>query len=452
MAAHLALLAVAPLFLFPFCGDVAQSIAILWLCLFASMWLVLSPSLLAGEMLDDARRRVLNCIVRDPLFWILVAVLLLAGLRALNSGINVFFDYETSEWMILPSAAPFLPGSFDSSGFLPFVAVLSAVLVLLGCRHALGKSARMMFMLLLTVFSGIAAFVVLFLLESGDETVAATITAAPEALSGPGVGFAICFMCSAAALFAAMERDWGKSALLLFGAASGNASAAFVFLPPREAIAFALAYIVFLVFSVLSCWGCLKGAKGVTAFFVVLFSIGLSCGVVKASMPEDALDVKLSAYAFEVSEKEGSADVRGVLSGVASEVWLEHPWTGVGVGAFQFYPRFNLTEEQLAVLPSCVREVPNGWLQLLAERGIVGVAMVILPLLFLLFSWFCGAFRCARAGIPPDFAVALAPLVLAAVAFSACYSASMLRAEVMTLSGAIMVISAKAFPKGDSNG
>lgn len=452
LAAHLALLAVAPLFLFPFCGDKEQSVTLLWLCLLATVWLVLSPSLLGGEMLDDARRRVLYYIVRDPLFWILVAILLVAGFRALNSGINVSFDYEMSEWKILPPTTPFLPGSFESSGLLPFVAVLSAVIVVLGCRHALGKSARMMFLLLLTVLSGIAALVALFLLGSGDETVAAAVSAAPERFLNPGVGFAICFLCSTTALFAAMEQDWGKSAPLLFGAAGGNAAAAFVFLPPREAIAFALAYMVLLAFSGLFGWRCLKGGRGVTALLVVLFSIVLSCGAVNMSMPDDALDGKLSAYAFNVSEEKERADVRGVLSDVVFKVWPEHPWTGVGVGAFQFYPRFNLTPERLGALPRLVRAVPNGWLHLLVERGIVGAAMVVFPLLFLLFSWLCGAFRCIRAGIAPGFAVALAPLALAAVVFSAFYSASMLRAEVLALAGAIMVISAKAFPKGDSNG
>ena len=429
-----------------------QSVTLLWLCFLAATWLVLSPSVLGGEMLDDARRRVLYCIVRDPLFWILAVILLVAGLRALNSGIGVSFNYETAEWTILPPSMPFLPGSFGSFGFLPFVAVLSAFIVVLGCRHALGKSARKMFLLLLSVFSGIAAFIALFLLGSGDATVAAAVSAAPERFSNPGVGFAICFLCSATAVFAAMEQDWGKSALLLFGAAGGNAAAAFVFLPPLEAIAFALAYLLLLVFSGLCGWRCLTGGRGVTALLVVLLSIGLSCGVVNMSMPDDALDDKLSSYAFNASEKEESADVRGVLSDVAFKVWPEHPWTGVGVGAFQFYPRFYLTEEKRDVLPRVVKAVPNGWWQLLVERGIVGAVMVVLPLLFLLFSWFHGAVRCVRAGIATGSAAVLAPLALVAVVFSAFYSASMLRAEVLTLSGAIMVVSAKAFPKGDSNG
>lgn len=446
-------MAVAPLFLFPFCDSRSLAASLLWLCLAAALWLVLSPSLLGGEMLDDARRRVLSGMARDPLFWVLAAVLAVTGFRALNAGIDVFFDYETAEWSVLPPSVSFLPGSFGMSGHLPFVAALSASIVVLGCRHALGKSARMMFILLLAAFSGIAAFVALVLLGSGDGAVAAAVAASPERLSSPGVGFAICFLCSAAALFAVLEQDWGRSALLLVVATAGNGAASFVFLSPCDAVAFAASYVVIMVFSGLCAWGCLCGARGFKALLVILFSIVLSCAIVDAAMPDDALDGKLAAYSPETSgTKEESVDVRGVLSDVACKVWSEHPWTGVGVGAFRFYPRFNLRQDEMSSLPGRVLAVPNGWWQLLVERGMVGAVMLALALSFLVFSYLRGAFRCVQAGAVPDSAAVLAPLALAAVAFSALHSASMLRIEVLTLTGATMVISAKSFPKGDSNG
>ena len=456
LAAHLALLAVAPLFLFPFFGSKTTAVVLLWLSLYAAMWLVLSPSLLGGEILDDARGRILFNIVRDPVFWVLVAVVVTAGVRTLNTGIRVSFDYETAEWSVLTSALPFLPGSVEGSGFLPFAAALSASIVVLGCRHALGKSARMMFLLILSVLSGIAAFIALVLLGSGDAVMTAAATAAPERFSGLGVGFSVCFLCSASALFVVLEQDWGKSMLLLVVAIAGNAAASFAFLSLRDFIVFTLAYIVLLLFSVLCAWKCLNGTKGFKFLLVVLFSLGLACMTVDASVPDDVLEHRLSAFAAHESEAEPAEDahknVRAVLSDVASKAWSENIWTGIGIGAFRYYPRFYLTKEELERLPRRVLVVPNGWWHLLAERGLIGVVLVVLPFAILFISYLLGACRCMHLCSLPEPVAMLAPLAIVAVVFSAFYSTSMLRAEVLAMSGAILSISSKSFPKGDCNG
>ena len=85
LAAHLALLSVAPLLLFPFCTAPDIATVVLWFSLVGAWWIVLEPSLRGGEMLHDARRRVWRSIARDPLFWVLVVFAALAGIRALKT-------------------------------------------------------------------------------------------------------------------------------------------------------------------------------------------------------------------------------------------------------------------------------------------------------------------------------------------------------------------------------
>ena len=420
------------------------------------MWLLLSPSLLGGEILDDARGRILCNMVRDPMFWVLAAVAVVAGIRTLNSGIRVSFDYETAEWSVLPPSLPFLPGSVDGLGFLPFAAVLSASIVVLGCRHALGKSARMMFLLILSVLSGIAAFIALVLLGSGDVVMSVAAAVAPERLSSPGLGFAVCFLCSVVALFVVLEQDWGRYMPLLLVAIAGNAAASFALLPFRDIIAFVLAYIVLLLFLGVCAWKILKSAKGIRAFVVVVFSMCLAYAIIDTSVPDDVLVDRLSAFVAQESDvepkEESHEDVRAILSGVASTVWSDNLWAGVGVGAFRFYPRFHLAKEELDRLPRRVLVVPNAWWHLLAERGIVGAALIALPFAILLFSYLLGACRCLRLRVMPEPVAVLAPLAIAAVVFSAFHSTSMLRAEVLAMLGAILVISSKSFPKGVCNG
>ena len=456
LAAHLALLAVAPLFLFSFSGEKTTGVVLLWLCIYATMWLFLSPSLLGGEMLNNARKRVLSSMLRDPAFWTVLAVLAVVALRSVNTGIRLTFDYETAEWTVLSPALPFLPGSTEDVGVFPFAAALSAVIVLLGCRHVLGKSARMMFLLLLSVFSGVAAFVALFLLATGDGTVSMAISTASQVFFSPGIGFALCLLCSVVAIFAALERDWGKSLPLLGVAVAGNTAAAFVFLSSVDVIAFAIAYVFLLVFVGLLSWRVINGVKGLKGMLVLLFSLALACVVVCFTMPADAMEEKLTSLAVlepkgNESEHDENAD-DDIISGVASKIWSEHPWTGVGVGAFRFHPRFHLSREELGRLPRCVLTAPNSWLHLLAERGIVGAVLIGLPLVLLLCSYFAGVFRCIRRLSMPGSAVVLAPIALSAVVFTAFHSASLLSIEVLTLSGAILVISAKSFPKENANG
>ena len=464
LAAHLALLAVAPLFLFPFFGSKTLTGALLWLCAFAVIWLMLSPSLLGGEMLRDARRRLLSRMARDPLFWVFAVVVVIAGIRALNTGIRVSFDYETAEWMILPPVVPFLPGSVEGVGGLPFAGALSASIVVLGCRHALGRSARMMFLLMLSSLSGIASFVALFLLGSGDAVVKIAASAAPERFSSPGLGFALCFLCSAEALFAVMERNWGKSIPSLIVAVAGNAAAAFVFLLPRDAMVFAIAYVALLLFSGLCTWKRLAGGKSVKSVVVVLLSIGIACAAVNAAVTADFLDKKLSFFGLsnngveqgsqskEDSDEEYKDKVRDALSSLASKVWSENLWTGGGIGSFRFQPRFLMTQEELDLLPRQVSAVPNGWWHLLAERGIVGALLVALPFAFLLISYCLGLYRCIRYCCLPDPAAMLAPFAVAAAVFVTFYGISLFRAETFAITGAIMVISAKSFPRGGDNG
>lgn len=442
------MLAVAPLFLFPFFGSGTIASVLLWLSLFAAVWLVLSPSLLGGEMLDDARRRVLGGIVRDPLFWVFVCIAVVAGIRTLNSGISVFFDYETSEWSILEPSVPFLPGSVEGSGFLPFAGALSAGVVVTACRHALGKAARDMMLLLMAAFSGIAALAALVMLGSGDAVVATAVSAASERFSGVGLGFALCALCSVAALFVALERGWVKSQPFLLTAVSGNVAAAFVFLPPQDTIAFSLAFFVFLLFSAVCVWNLLSRVRGVHFVVFSILYVVFACVAVEVSVPDEILEDKMETFAELDSDAEN--DVRGVLSEVAAKAWKENVWAGTGVGAFRFQPRFILSEEEFEKLPRQVLVVPNAWRHVLAERGIIGVMLLALPLAFLLASYFAGAVRCIRFRFLPEPPAVLPLLAVPATVFASFFDTSLLRAEVLAVSGAILAISSKSFPKGDS--
>ena len=441
------MLAVAPLVLFPFCSNAELARVLLWLSLFGVCWLLLGPSVHTGEMLHDARRRVIRSTFRDPLFWAFLVVVVVSGLRALNTGIDLIYDYEQREWIVTDPSVLFLPGSVADCGFLPFSASLAAGIVVMGCRNAMGRSSRMAFMLISSLFSGLAAIVALYLASQGNRFLQAAFEHAPERLVGPGAGFAVYLMFATVAVFAAFERKWNKSVPFAMVAVAGNAAGLFAFLPPFEATVFAGAVLVVFLGVFVGAWRTLRGSREFK--LLVVFSVSLVLGglLVMALVPDAVTAAKLSAVMEGRFLSPEFMDVRRRLSAAAFKAWAGSPWAGIGVGGFRFQLRFCLAPADWAVVPKHVVAVSNGWWQLLMERGMVGTMLMALPFGFLIFTYFKRMAVCLGQMAMPGPSALLAPVAWAAVAVAALFGGSPLRPEVLTALGAALAISANSFPK-----
>jgi hypothetical protein len=232
LAAHLALLAVAPLFLFPFCGDVWTARTVIWLSLIAAGWTVLEPSRRADETLHDARFRVASSVALDPLFWFSLVLVLIAAVRWLNGGIGMVYDAEKSIWGLSEARIPFLPGGTEDSGYLPFAAVLGVAVLMQAGRHALGKSARVCFLFVVALLAGIAAVVAGLACVFENPVALHYATCSTIDATYPGVAFGICFMGSMVAIAGAFERKWNRAMPLLAIAVGGTAVGLYLFSTP----------------------------------------------------------------------------------------------------------------------------------------------------------------------------------------------------------------------------
>ena len=447
LAAHLSLLAVAPLFLFPFFKASEIASVVLWLSLAGFWWILLEPSLRGGEMLHDARRRVATSIGRDPVFWVFLAAAAITGLRALNTGIAMEYDFENRLWSVSSPAVPLFPGVFSSSGTLPFAAVVALGVVVLGCRNAMGSSARMAFMLMASSLSGMAAVMLIALAGRGDAVACAFVTLDAASLHYPGVAFALYLLCGTIAMLAAFDRGWNAAVLLTAFSVGGNAAGMFVFAPALNVAAFAAAEILLFIFVFASACRILRGSGKFR--LLVVFSMALVVGglAVVAVLPDDVVAAKIEPFIRQSFVPAEMLERRGVLSSAAFRAWTAHPWVGVGIGAFQFSLRFGMSAADWAIVPRGTSAVPNGWWQMLVEHGIVGTLALVLPFGFLLFTYFRRAAGCVRAGRLPGPAVLLAPLSLAALCATAFFDCSLLRADVIVVVGAILAVSAKSFPR-----
>lgn len=446
LAAHLALTAVAPLFLFPFfdAGQVAR--VLLWLSLAAALWTLLEPSVHVDESLHGARRRVARVIVRDPLFWLFIVVTFVAGIRALNGGVSLAYDAETAKWALSPASLPYFPCSVDEAGFLPFAAAVSASVLIVSCRHSLGRSARMAFLLFASVLAGVAAVVAVSLLPAGNEQVQIAASGEGFGHSFVGSAFGLHLLGGTVAAAAVFERDWKRMMPFVAFSVGGTAAGLFVFAPSFTVVAFACAELLLLILVfVFACFR-FKSAGEFKLLVVIGLSFVLGYVAVVSLVPNAQLAREAAPFTALSFFTDEFMKLRAVLSGIALKTWLSHLWIGTGIGSYVLDFRFNASPEDWLVAPRGALAASNGWLNLLAERGVLGAALIGLPVGFLCFSFGKRLMRWIPLGGLPHPACWLPLLAGLVLAVTGLFDCSFLRADVLAVCGAFFAIAQHSFP------
>ena len=433
LAAHLALAAVAPLPLMRFFDASVAATAMLWLSGFALIWILLSPSVFSGERINEARRRLLRSMFSDPLFWVMVLFVLIAGVRALNGGIKMAYDAEAMVWSIAPATFPLLPGTVDGCGYLPFATSCLASVLLVGCRHALGKAARMAFCFASSALAGAFALTELALGIDG---------ASPAALS-----YGIYLMAGTVALAGAFEFRWNRIMLLFVFSIGATAAGLFAFSAPLAVVSFFAAELLVVGYVFFYTHATLRRAAEFK--LLVVFALSVAVGVFAAIslMPETVLNAKIASILEWKLFPENFMETRGALSDIALRSWKVHPWLGSGLSSFPLDVRFFATDDDWLLLVSERAEALNGYWHLLAERGIVGAALLALPLILLLVHFFIAMVRGILAFRLPHPAAFIGVFALAAIVADAFFGTSFLRPEVMVALAFSLAASTKSFPK-----
>ena len=448
LAAHLALLAVAPLFLSPLVGEGAVATVLLWLTPLVATWVLLEPSRRADEMLHDARARVASAIAVDPLFWFLLLAVAFTGVRALNDGVKMAYDAETFKWFLREPAIAFLPGAVPGAGRLPFAATLALAVVILGCRHALGKSARVAFVFSCTVFAGVAALVAISLCALGHPgcRAAVAMTATPQNASFAGTAFGLHFLGGLVGLVGAYENKWG-SRIFFYSLALGAVAAGLYFFAPLPVILFYLAAALVLLAASLAYIAFVKGrnlAFKCVASLVLAALVPALCafGLAPADLNADRLAPLGDGWTFF---PDGFLATRDILSSIAAQAFRDHPWIGTGLGSFPLDVKFGATAADWRVLVPGQSTALSGWWQLAAERGIVGALFFAGVLGFLGTTFFRRLVTCfgRRFFLP---LVVLGPIALLAAAAEAFFDVSFLRADALLALAAFAAVAGRALP------
>lgn len=431
LAVHLALLAVVPVFLSQLFPASTVATVLLWFSLAAAVWTLLEPSMLGDERLSEARRRVAGAIGRDPLFWLLLVVVAFSGLRALNTGIRLSYDAEAAVWRVLDPSFPVLPGAIDGSGYLPFATAIAFLVLVQACRHSLGRAARQMFLLLSSALAGLSAVIHLFVIREGDF----------------GFVFGLYLVGGVVSLVSVLERSWNLAMLPAALAIGGTVAGVLVFTPPYLTAVLVAVGLLTLVY-VLVFVG--KAVRSVGVFKIVLVgfaAFALGAFLVAAVLPEDVFSERLAAYLGLRILPERFMEIRGALSVVALKSWLSHLWIGTGLSSFPLDFRVNAQAADWVLFPRGATTIANGWWMLLAERGLVGSMLFVLPFAFLLVTYvrrLVGGV--SEWGLPHPLYL-VAPIVLVLFVADGFFDCSQVRAGVLLATGSLAAVSAASFPK-----
>lgn len=446
LAAHLAVMAVAPLFLLPFAGSFATATVLLWLSAFGFIWLLMEPSRRRAEMPHNARMRVGKAVLRDPLFWFSLVLIVYAGVRALNGGIRLAYDAELMVWSVQPPVFSLMPGCVDGSGYFPFVAVVAVSVIFQAARHALGRSARAAFLLVGSVLSALAALVLAFAVSYQCPMVLALAQCPVSVASYLGTAFGLQLLGGVVALFSSVENKWMKVEPFAVLGLVGNSIGLVLFSPSITIVAFLAALLLMAGISFPLSRKTFEGSGSFRCALAMLLVLLAPALYAMATSDMPAMGAKVDGIKELSLFEKGFLGLRETLSAIALKTWKANPWIGTGLSSFPMDIRFMAAAEDWAVVSPSQQTALNGFWQLLAERGVIGALMIAVAVGMLLWTYvvrLVGSFSSVRFG--PEHV--LGPLVLVAIVALSFVDCSFLRPEVLLISGAFIACSGGALPE-----
>lgn len=438
LAAHLAFLAVAPLVLSP--------VPLLWIAGLVALWVLMEPSRIGNEMLHGARSRVWDSLIRDPLFWVLLLLVLVSGVRALNDGVALAYDAELGTWAISSPSWPILPGTVDGeSARMHFSLAVVLFVVVSGARHALGRSARFACALAAGGSVGVILLARLVIAFGNFSSLLGAATCESENPVYAGFSYGMLVLLSLASLVAVFERRWWKVLPLQIVGLLGTALATFLYSPGYLFAAWCGCGTLVILYGFLY----LRLRLGHRSEFKYLVVVGVSfvfAGILAMTiLSPELLEAKVEVLLSHDFFTRPFWVARDTLSRISLLIWKDNPWLGTGLGSFALDLNFHATEADWRVISPLQVAPLNGYWLLLVERGVVGAFLIVAPAVLLLISYIHRLISTVR-GLPHPLAL-LAPLVVLVALASMSVDCSALTPAAFVLLFVVITLSANSFVK-----
>lgn len=458
LALHLALCISVPFAVYLFGAPSVAASSGFILAVLAVEWMIFAPSVKTGETLPMARVRAFFSIVTDYLFWFLVVFALFAFLGTVNSGEYKFYDMAAKTWSIKNDGVLWLPSAAENEiySWMDIGALIAFFVAVCGVAHCIGKKGRALALVATSFIFGLIGLLAVVMAFTGSLDFINWGRGSLGSKQFIGDVFGFWFIISTSVAAVSEERGWEtKGMLAMLVAVSGNAVGMVYYAPSIFALAAVAVALVVAILSILHASYNVSKMAVVRLLLIYLFSAALPAAAVLIADNDtatvDVVDWRRTAEAAKLNSFKPSAIVgqkfdeikskdyfmpfkeldrgesgtvdfwttRDVFSRHAMSMWKDNPWLGVGKNAYSLNLPFyierpdnaRLKKSDWVSLPSNNFFVPNGFLQLLAERGIIGCAFILLAVM-LFFLRFC-------IGVVISFKIAIANPDVHSVFFSA---------------------------------
>jgi hypothetical protein len=444
-AAHLALLTVAPLFLFPFCGEGEIAKVLFWLSLLVASWVVMEPSPIGDEYPHDARRRFAAEVVKDPLFWFSVVLVVFAFVRSVNGGVRLAYDAEAVEWSLRNPAVGVLPGCVDGAGILPFAACVALLVGLQGFRHSIDGGASVAYLVAASIFAGISAIVAVCAFAFGNQSVASLVKCEYLNPTFIGTAYGVHLAGGLVALFCCVERRWVAAEMIVAVGMAASTLGLVFFAPIATILVFGILFLVLLLVSAVLSRHAISSAGWLRCMILLLPTVIVAIVAFMLDSDFAFMSAKREALLSFSILPDGFREVRDALSGISLRAWKDCPWLGTGLGAFPLKMRFVATQADWSVVSPFQCAPCNGFWAFLVERGVIGASFLVVGTAILAWTYIARLVfsRSPRRWRGIHFLAPLTMLALVAVALVDC---SFMRADVLLAGGAAMALSSAALP------
>ena len=356
---------------------------------FAVVLSVLLPPKFHGEPYGAARVRMLKNTLRDPVFYLGLALLVLLGVQSLNSGRSPVFDAAVGKWNYGPPPWPGWPSSVCRSESIQMLYWFGgAWLAVWDVRHGLDCKDRVR---LLWALAGNGAVLALFGIvqyASGTQRILWTTPlncyffASFGYSNHAGAYFTLLLAVSGGLLLRAIRRqEWAligmASALAMLNLAGATLSFS------RAAILLAWGLVALGAFyGMLRAW---REQSLTTRLNEVLLTV---CAVAALVFlydltPANPVRRELSTISGQGFQSASPAS-RWVQIKVASHMWSDAPLFGVGGWGYRYFLGIYLPPARWNEITTGKANVHNDPLQFLAEFGAVGAGLLLAIWLVLL--------------------------------------------------------------------
>ena len=444
-AAHLALTLVAPLLLFPFFGAEDVASVLFWMSIVSLIWVLMEPSRLKGEYSYDARARVFNETIHDPLFWGSLVFLVIGFIRYLNDGVAIVYNAEKYVWELSTPASPFLPAALKGSAWPPLAMLLTLVVTLAGCRHALGRRARICFLSLLSFFAGIGAIVAVIAFYTENPRVLQEVMRPWDSSSFVGTGFGIAFVAGLAGLAGLFDCHERKAIFPVSIGVGACAMGLIFFSPAAVILPFLGLGLIVILLSVGYLFQQMSKVESYKYISMVLIA-SLVPILALVSLKTDALLADRTMFWMSGTLFPANYEtLHSRLNEIALTGWTDHTWLGTGTGTFPSIVRFQAQPADWALFTSKSVWASNVWLVTLTETGVLGILLALTVPAYLLVTL---VFRLVN-GKKNFFwvSVVLGVLLTVFLGVEAWFDATLLRPEVCLIGLAVLAIAVKTIPQ-----